>query len=280
MKDKIQQLQQTSIVLKIARKEKYKLCGTRFGGKPDVPSNFVWPYFEDKGVDGTVVNRPLTFLAQFNCEDLSKYDTEHILPEHGILSFFYETYSQRWGFDPKDKGCARVFWFEDTSVLSPAEFPEDMEDDFKFPMVKIKMSKDVSYPSEDDFRGIFPSCGGLDDWEDLFEKATGKSVYDVHGGSQMLGWPDVIQNSMFVECDLVTRGYYLGDEWSNVPKDIRKEAQETAYDKWRLLLQLDTVECGDFCLMFGDCGHIYFYITKEDLKNKRFDKVWLLSQCC
>ena len=280
MKDKIQQLQQNSIVLKIARKEKYKLCGTRFGGKPDVPSNFVWPYFEGKGLDGTVANRPLAFLAQFNCEDLSKYDTEHILPEHGILSFFYETDSQRWGFDPKDKGCARVFWFEDTSVLSPAEFPEDMEDDFKFPMVKIKMSNEVSYPSEDDFSGIFPSEGGLDDCEDAFEKATGKSVYDMNDGSQLLGWPDVIQNSMFVECDLVARGYYLGDGWRNVPKDIRKEAEETAYDKWRLLLQLDTVECGDFCLMFGDCGHIYFYITKEDLKAKRFDRVWLLSQCC
>ena len=71
----------------------------------------------------------------------------------------------------------------------------------------------------------------------------------------------------------------MGDGWSNVPKDIRKEAEETAYDKWRLLLQLDTVECGDFCLMFGDCGHIYFYITKEDLKAKRFDKVWLILQC-
>ena len=280
MKDKIQQLQQNSIALKIARKEKYKLCGTRFGGKPDVPSNFVWPYFEGKGLANTVANRPLTFLAQFNCEDLSKYDTEHLLPEHGILSFFYETDSQCWGFDPKDKGCARVFWFEDTSVLSPAEFPEDMEDDFKFPMVKIKMSEEVSYPSEDDFSSIFPSEGGLDDWEDVFEKATGKSIYDVNDGSRFLGWPDVIQNSMFVECDLVTRGYYLGDGWRNVPKEIRKEAEETAYDKWRLLLQLDTVECGDFCLMFGDCGHIYFYITKEDLKAKRFDKVWLLSQCC
>mgnify|MGYP002228684766 CR=1 FL=1 len=103
MKDKIQQLQQNSIALKIARKEKYKLCGTRFGGKPDVPSNFVWPYFEGKGLDGTVANRPLTFLAQFNCEDLSKYDTEHLLPEHGILSFFYETDSQCWALTQRIK---------------------------------------------------------------------------------------------------------------------------------------------------------------------------------
>lgn len=28
--------------------------------------------------------------------------------------------------------------------------------------------------------------------------------------------------------------------------------------------------------MFGDCGHIYFYITKEDLAARRFDRVWLI----
>ena len=44
--------------------------------------------------------------------------------------------------------------------------------------------------------------------------------------------------------------------------------------------RLDTVECGDFELMFGDCGHIYFYITKEDLAARRFDRVWLILQCC
>ena len=37
-------------------------------------------------------------------------------------------------------------------------------------------------------------------------------------------------------------------------------------DDLMLLFQLDTVEQGDFELMFGDCGHIYFYLTKEDLR--------------
>ena len=46
-----------------------------------------------------------------------------------------------------------------------------------------------------------------------------------------------------------------------------------------LLFQLDIVECGDFELMFGDCGHIYFYITKEDLAARRFDQIWLVLQC-
>lgn len=116
-----------SIVLNIARKEKYKLCATRFGGQPDVPPGFEWPTFEGKSYDGVVKSRPLTFLAQFNCEELVQFDTEHLLPDHGLLSFLYETDTQCWGYDPKDKGSARVFWFKDTSVLSAADFPAEME---------------------------------------------------------------------------------------------------------------------------------------------------------
>ena len=44
-----------------------------------------------------------------------------------------------------------------------------------------------------------------------------------------------------------------------------------------LLFQLDTVEQGNFELMFGDCGHIYFYITKEHLAARRFDRIWLID---
>ena len=56
----------------------------------------------------------------------TKFDTlhqkSHISGEytHGLLSFFYETDTQCWGYDPKDQGCARVYWFEDLSALSAA----------------------------------------------------------------------------------------------------------------------------------------------------------------
>ncbi len=80
---------------------------------------------------------------------------------------------------------------------------------------------------------------------------------------------------------MASQGYYLGDKegWDRVPEENRKRAEETARDRWMLLFQLDTVVCGDFELMFGDCGRIYFYITKEDLKERRFDRVWLILQC-
>ena len=278
MKEKLESLGRNSIQLKIARKETYKLGATRFGGQPDVPPDFVWPTYEGESYDNVVKDRPLTFLAQFNCAELAQFDKEHLLPDHGLLSFFYETDTQCWGYDPNDKGCARVYWFEDMSALSAADFPADMGEDFKFPMVKIQIAQKTSYPSWTDFSEVFPDEKDYDAFDLVWNELTDETP---ENRSQLLGWPDVIQNSMFNECDLASQGYYLGDGhgWNKIPKAIRQQAEETARDRWMLLFQLDIVELGDFELMFGDCGHIYFYITKEDLAARRFDRIWLILQC-
>ena len=279
MKEKLELLAQNSIELKIEGKETYKLGATRFGGKPDVPADFVWPTYEGEGYDHVVKERPLTFLAQFNCAELAKFDKEHLLPDHGLLSFFYETDTQCWGYDPKDKGCARVYWFEDISALSAANFPADMEEDFKFPMVKIKMDSKITYPSWQDFSEVFPEEKDYDAFDEVWAERMEDDSKEMENNSQLLGWPFVIQNSMFSECDLVTQGYYLGNGWIKIPKEIRQRAEDSAHDRWVLLFQLDTVECDDFELMFGDDGLIYFYITKEDLAARRFDRIWLILQC-
>ena len=97
--------------------------------------------------------------------------------------------------------------------------------------------------------------------------------------SQLLGWPDIIQNNMTLECELVSRGYYLGGSWESVPQEERDALRTPSVQDWRLLFQLDTVASGDFELMFGDCGRIYFYIRREDLLARRFDRAWLVLQC-
>ena len=285
IQEKLKEMGRNSIFLEIAGKESYQRCGSRFGGQPDVPPDFVWPTFQGEGYDGVVKNRPLTFLAQFNCADLSKYDADHLLPDHGLLSFFYETDTQCWGYDPADKGCARVFWFEDTTVLSAADFPEDMEEYFRFPTLRIQMRQEPSYPQWEDFseteqllqkdpQQCLTQCGPFE--------AVRKTLIpeEPNLSSKLLGWPDIIQNSMAVECDLVTQGYYLGGKWEEIPEEVCRRAEQTAPDRWLLLFQLDMVENGDFELMFGDCGRVYFYITREDLLARRFDRVWLILQCC
>ena len=252
---------------------------SKFGGRPDVPAGFVWPVFETKTFDGEEGKpRPLAFLAQFDCARLAELDPEGLLPRTGLLSFFYELGSQRWGYDPKDAGCARVFWF-DGEPVAPAEFPRDLEEDFRLPELAAELSGGTDAPDFQD------ACLALDypftanDYR-FFDQARRELGYAYPDNrSQLLGWPDIIQNNMTLECELVSRGHYLGGRWESVPLEERDALRTPSVQNWRLLFQLDTVASGDFELMFGDCGRIYFYIRNEDLLARRFDRAWLVLQC-
>lgn len=273
--EKFKALARNGIRLKIGGKKRDR-TPTRFGGEPLAPRDFQWPYFETASFDdpsGEVKSRPLAFLAQFDCAELAKYDKENLLPHRGVLSFFYSVESNRWGFDPADKGCSQVYWFEERDDLVPAPFPQDLSADYRFPALKISMKKEDSYPDYDDL----PSEVDSDEYEEFFEELNADEEDSV---SKLLGWPNVIQNAMAEECELIAREFYLGGDLREIPQEVREEASRGANDRWRLLFQLDTVEQDDFELMFGDCGRIYFWIRKEDLAARRFDRVWLVLQCC
>ncbi len=61
---------------------------SKIGGKPAVPHDFVWPRYLGESYDNITKERPLSFMAQVNLEDVKHYDTEKLLPKTGILSFF------------------------------------------------------------------------------------------------------------------------------------------------------------------------------------------------
>lgn len=82
---------------------------------------------------------------------------------------------------------------------------------------------------------------------------------------------------MLLECEKVTNEIYCG-EIHEIASEELKELKENCV-QWQLLFQMDTVTTNDFELMFGDCGRIYYYIKKEDLKNRKFDDCWLMLQC-
>lgn len=258
---------------------KLAVGASKFGGRPDVPADFIWPVFETQTrEDDQVKERPLAFLAQFDCAQLAPLDPEGLLPKEGLLSFFYELESQRWGYDPKDAGCARVFWFE--GPLAPAEFPAELEEDFRLPEMAAQLSGATDAP---DFQDACPALEypwTANDYR-IFDQARRELGMDYPANrSQLLGWPDIIQNNMTLQCELISRGYYLGGSWEKIPLEERSALRTPSVRDWQLLFQLDTVENGDFELMFGDCGRIYFYIRREDLAQRRFDRVWLIQQCC
>ncbi len=251
-------------------------CTTRFGGVPEVPGGFSWPRYVEEGTDGSIRSRPLAFLAQFRLEDLAVLDTDGMLPRRGLLSFFYDLDTMRWGFDPEDRGCCRVCWFRDTSGLRPAVFPEELAEEYRLPPLNITAFPQPDLPDPAEFPRTAP------DLDTSLESARAA----LRGGEEaavhkLLGWPDIIQDAMTREADLVSQGYYLGSAAGarKIPAEVRRKAEEESVDTWLLLFQLDTVEEDSFELMFGDCGRLYFYIRREDLKAGRFDRVWLILQC-
>ena len=244
---------------------------SKIGGKPYLPKDFIWPYYQ---------GLPLSFLAQINLEEVSSLDKDKLLPDKGILYFFYELETQEWGYSPQDKGCAKVFYFENTTNFTLINFPEDMEDYYKIPEFKVNFKSNISLPSYENFYLFLKEHDTFKEQDISFSDFI--PLYDElfipdNNYTKLLGYPEVIQNPMEEECEAVIRGFDMGGIES-YPKKYQKEIRSASKD-WILLFQMDTVETSDYELMFGDSGHIYFWIKKEDLANKNFENIWLILQC-
>lgn len=242
---------------------------TKFGGKPDVPEGFDWAYYD---------GRPLSFIAQFDLEEISRFDAENLLPKTGVLSFFYELETKPHSVDDEDNGFVKVYCFEDKTALRTAEFPDDFKAEYRLPALGITARSEKSYQSYPDF--LLQRAKLVEDWES-FERAQNSIGIDESGNiSKMLGWADPICGNMTAACELMSRGYLLGgEEWKNEVTSLdRQEAEQWSAKDWLPLLQLDTVTDGEFCLKFGDPGRLYFYIRRDDLAARDFNEVMLFRQ--
>lgn len=262
-------------------KEKLLKGTSKIGGKPDLPKDFQWFYYNGEDYKKIVENRPLSFLMQINCEEVHKYDKESLLPEKGMLYFFYELFTMTWGFSPQDRGSAKVFYYDgEIEDLVPADFPEDMEEDCIIPESKINFESMNDYPIDFlDYYDPDDSDEEMDRKEKEFEKELDELGYKADT-TKLLGHPELIQGEYWEECEGVAgKNIYYGSAPIKYGSDeVKKSIKENAKD-WILLMQVSELEIGDYGLYFGDSGKIYFNIRKEDLKNKNFDNVWLILQC-
>ena len=260
-KNDLFKLKRNTIILAFDNAASAQSAGlTRFGGSPDVPDDFEWPVHED---DELSESYPINFLAQFDCRELSQYDAEGVLPTNGLLSFFYDAEGQPWEGKNEEGGSIRVFWFENADDLKPAEYPDDFEEESCFPCMQIKMHNEGSYPGWEDYDLIQQDMSRemRNEYCDIRENVAGE---EKENASKLLGWADVKQDTMLRTCDELIYG--------------EEREDEVILDDWQLLLQLSTVESDDFELMFADEGSIYFYILKNDLKNRNFDRVCMMLQ--
>lgn len=267
-------LNSIEISFDVENTEKIPVGASKFGGHPDLPEGFKWYYFNGKSpFDDCTKNRPLSFLAQINCEEVKKYDLDNRLPNTGILYFFYELETMSWGFDPNDKGSARVYYYDgDISKLVRTDYPEDMPREYKLPSIKLAFESKENVP---DYEEICNELN-MDEWGKYNDfKYKDNIVSD--DLTKLLGYADSIQGAMTNQCEAVSRKIYCGEKVDITPKE--EEEIEEHKNEWKLFFQLGTVSKGKFELMFGDCGKIYFYIREADLKNKNFENVWPILQC-
>ncbi|MCL2053025.1 MAG: YwqG family protein [Oscillospiraceae bacterium] len=278
----LKSLQKNAVRIRYAEtKNECPTGASKIGGKPDLPADFEWYYFN---------NRPLSFLAQINCEEAKPFDKDGLLPSKGILYFFNEL--DLWGYYPRNKDRARVYYYQgDISDLVKTDFPDDLDEDFIIPEFPVSLSSEINLPDWEEYFGSCPD--DLDDYnnakysiilknnskdfeyidyEDEIEECDDFAV--IH---KLLGYANVIQNDMLLECEKVANGIYCGNSSEISESDLKRYNENRS--NWQLLLQLGTIEDDNFEYMWGDCGRIYFYIRKDDLANRNFDDCWLILQC-
>lgn len=179
---------------------------SKLGGDPDVPDDFAWPSWQDV---------KLAFLIQINLSEIAGISPAINLPERGMLSFFYHPDQATWGFDPKDRGSWRTYFFSDTSKLRRMSTPKlngNYVDKF-YNSCSLSFNVDTSYP--------YPTSDFIRELNLIKEEQN--AYWDFYDSTkfstpehQLLGYPSIIQNPMEIECQFVTSGVYLGD--SNVVK--------------------------------------------------------------
>jgi len=238
---------------------------SRLGGLPVVPADFVWPQWKEQ---------PLAFLGQLSMAELApSFPPDLLLARTGYLYFFYDQRQSTWGFDPEDRGSWRVIYVEGdprdfVSAAKPVGLSEEVSPQKHLAGIPIRT-----------FPGWFDdSIGALKLNESLmdgyFEMASaaygGKPMHQMGGVAQA-----VQSNDMDLQCQLVSHGIYCGDPSGY--NDPRVAGLEAGASDWHLLLQIDSDE--EAGMMWGDVGILFFWIKKEDLRNRNFDAVWMVLQC-
>lgn len=229
---------------------------SKLGGLPDLPPGLAWPKWKTSH---------LTFVGQMN---LAELPASELLPDVGILSFFYDPDQSAWGFDPKHKEGFRLWHFPEVSQLIRTAEPEPST----FPCAQLSFEPFLSLPdpSLKSARDLLLEIGDYEQYRDFFETHAGPAPQH-----QILGWPHIIQNEMELECQLVTNGLYCGD--LSGYKDSRRKELEPGADDWTLLFQIDSDDNAQ--MMWGDGGMLYVWIRRQDLAARNFEKAWTILQC-
>jgi uncharacterized protein YwqG len=235
---------------------------SKLGGTPDLAADITWP--EWKGL-------PQSFIAQIRLEDVRPYDTDHLLPQSGLLWFFYDAKQETYGDNPADSGGWRVLFSNDPSEhLQRTPAPAALPPSSRFKTCSIDFSSKITlsqFPQLDvpNFDWTLEEQKKYENLLSTFPNPTEHAAIQ----DQLLGFPDTLQDDMPLQCQLVSNGV-------TDPNDPLATALSQGAKDWQLLLQVDSDENAG--MRWADSGMLYYWIKVADLQACTFNATWLVLQ--
>ncbi|GAC1422072.1 MAG: YwqG family protein [Ktedonobacteraceae bacterium] len=234
---------------------------SKLGGVPDVPSDFVWP--EWKGF-------PQSFIAQIRLEDAHPYDVDAMLPEQGMLWFFYDAQQQTFGADPADKGGWSVLFTNHTANLQRATVPTSLPATSQFQACTLYFSSEITLSLQPHLELV--NFDWTDEEQQKYETfistfPTPEDRAMTH--NRILGNPETLQDDMRLQCEYASNG--VTDSSDPKADELAKGALE-----WQLLLQVDSDEHAG--MQWANTGLLYYWVKKTDLQVRHFNAIWLVLQ--
>jgi uncharacterized protein YwqG len=240
-----------------------KIGASKLGGVPDLPPDETWPVLK---------GQPQSFIAQIRLDDARQYDTAKVLPQSGMLWFFYDAQQQTFGADPSDRGGWQVLFMDgDLGKLQRPLVPSTLPAPSQFHACSLGFANEMTLSQQPQLE--IPDL----DWTDAEQQQYETLLWTFPGQAdramphhRLLGNPDTIQDDMRLECQLASH---------NVTdiNDPRAAALTEGAMDWLLLLQVDTDELQSG-MRWGNAGMLYYWITSADLQARRFDSSWLVLQ--
>jgi uncharacterized protein YwqG len=265
IRDYIHKNIKNSIYLSLIEEDTYEEQGTsRVGGYPDLPENFKWPNTKD-GI-------PMTFIAQLNLNEISTCDENNLLPRRGILYFFIGRLEHAYDIEHK------VIFIEEEENLK-LEKTKDitvLEKENKEIFKAFKISG-TSYPQLPNY--AYVNCDEVEDTETYFELEEHLLFMFKRYIGKIYGYPAEQHNDSELEAALKI---IANCNYNHSRKEIKNLADsldgniEKANEEVRdmvMLLEIDSDASVGF--QWWNSGTIHFFIRKEDLKNRNFNRTYL-----
>jgi uncharacterized protein YwqG len=262
---------------RLVGEDEIAIAASKFGGSPDLPDGFAWPE-----ATSSKKKEAMEFVGQIRLSDLPRPLPEPV-PQDGLLSFFTHWSEGRAFYFPEGTSLRRTVGPYAPIERAPTGFWENLRAGFtrkagarhtyRAAAVSIEPAVSPAHGISSIVEQLKLSEADAETYIDLCEAS-----WDSGSGSdvvkhQMFGHASPVQNEMELECHF--RRLHEKPRW-----DLPPESFIAATRDWVLLLQVDSddTKAGPGW-MWGDLGMVYFWIHREDLARRAFDRVIAIEQC-